>query len=150
MPADVYTIDDVKKGFGKLWTKVRARKGSTASSTSAESSQAMEQEGKGKSKEIEHIEECAEEDLDSDDEHFAVAQEQVGDLDDDDEDEEETRGRSLGLVMSGGKDDSSVSSTASTGSLAQPQTPSDSVEDVAFDLKGKGVDGRATSRAVAL
>ncbi|KAL8292989.1 hypothetical protein RQP46_000683 [Phenoliferia psychrophenolica] len=58
VPPDVYTYKDVQKGVSKMWQKVRRR--SSVSSSAAEAA-AMERDGKGKSKEIEHIEEASDE-----------------------------------------------------------------------------------------
>ncbi|KAK4705715.1 hypothetical protein P7C70_g487, partial [Phenoliferia sp. Uapishka_3] len=68
VPPDVYTYKDMQKGVTKIWDRVRRR--SSVSNTSRSSAEAavMERDSKGKSKEIEHIEEASDEEPDSDDE----------------------------------------------------------------------------------
>lgn len=144
-PDDVYTYRDVQKGVSKLWQKVskRTRRTSSASATASETSDTgskassndqeareMEHVAKGKSKEIEHIEEVHEEDEDFDA-------------------EEESRGRpgNGGLAMVMGElqllDDASDGS-GSAPSEVPPKTPEDSHSALPAGPKdkGKGVDPR--------
>lgn len=155
----MYTYKDVQKFAGKLWGKVakRGRRASSASdagsatsdtgsrtSSNDQEAREMESSAKGKSKEIEHIEEVHEED-------------------EDEMEDEESRGRSgapdgLAMVMgdlqlSDQQDDSSVSDgSGSALSDVPPQTPEDSHSALpplsAKADKGKGVDPRERQRLV--
>lgn len=121
----MYTYKDLQKGVGKMWQKVRRRSSVSNASRSSAEAEVMERDGKGKSKEIEHIEEASDEDDSGDDDALGS-----------DDDWEAARGRPNSLSLDG------MNSPSSLTPPHQPNTPDGTVfldRAPAPSPKGKGV-----------
>lgn len=139
VPPDVYTYKDLQRGLSSIWRKAKkARRGSTASTTSSASAEQaldMERDAKSKGTGIEHIEEAEDEE---------EAEEEEGDS----ADEEEARGRSLGLSM-GPLRAASVASSSSEGSGESGALSTSATSTGTTDLREGKWEQEADARRVA-